>query len=409
MSRDVPMRQLVAHAIGGGWGYDEPSEDTAQVAVIRGADFPAVAIGDASQIPIRWEKTKKLPSRLLQPCDILLEISGGSSGRPTGRTVFMSRRLLGNIGRQAIPASFCRLVRIDPAQADPYYVYWWLQGMYAAGRTWAYQNRSTGIANFQFEYFLDTELVRLPSIQEQQEIAATLGSLDNKIESSHRQRELSRLLGSAKLQMAAAAEGIDVRLADVATSIARGVAPRYADDDPAAPLVINQKCIRSGWVDTTLARRMVSRTVSPGKRGQSGDIFVNSTGTGTLGRVGRWHRGEVFVDGHVTIVRPDASSIGPAVLAYALLGREADIEAMATGSTGQTELSPARLGDLVVRVPSKPAAEQLEADLVGVEERIASLFAEEATLLQLRNVLLPELLSGRIRASETAATVEVAG
>ena len=175
MRRLVPMRQLVAHAVGGGWGHDAPTNTTERVAVIRGADFPAVALGDVSHLPIRWEERKKLLSRLLQPGDLVLEISGGTSDRPTGRTVFASRRLLDGIGAPTIPASFCRLVRIDVAQADPKYVYWWLQGMYAGGRTWAYQNRSTGIANFQFEHFLDTEVVELPPIEEQRGIAATLG------------------------------------------------------------------------------------------------------------------------------------------------------------------------------------------------------------------------------------------
>ncbi|MCB0878271.1 MAG: restriction endonuclease subunit S, partial [Thermoleophilia bacterium] len=175
------MRELVTHAIGGGWGSDESEDGLEQVAVIRGADFPSAAVGDVSGVPVRWESARKIPQRLLQPGDIILEGSGGTSDRPTGRTVFASARLLESIGRPAIPASFCKLVRIDQRSADPYYVYWWLQGMYADGRTWSYQNRSTGIANFQFEHFLDTEMVDLPAMAEQRAIAATLGALDDKI------------------------------------------------------------------------------------------------------------------------------------------------------------------------------------------------------------------------------------
>ena len=35
--------------------------------------------------------------------------------------------------------------------------------IYAEGKTWEYQNQSTGIANFQTTHFLETELVAVPS------------------------------------------------------------------------------------------------------------------------------------------------------------------------------------------------------------------------------------------------------
>jgi type I restriction enzyme, S subunit len=125
--------------------------------------------------------------------------------------------------------------------------------------------------------------------------------------------------------------------------------------------------------------------------------LVNSTGAGTLGRVGRWHDGRVFVDGHITVVKANADVVGPSILAYAMLGLESDIEAMATGSTGQTELSPSRLGDLEIPLPSRAAMSSIEGVLLDFEERIASVAREEAVLLQLRDTLLPELLAGRVR------------
>ena len=45
----IPMRELVSHSIGGGWGEKLRADGTEQVAIIRGADFPAVAVGE-----IRW-------------------------------------------------------------------------------------------------------------------------------------------------------------------------------------------------------------------------------------------------------------------------------------------------------------------------------------------------------------------
>lgn len=246
--------------------------------------------------------------------------------------------------------------------------------------------------------------VPAPPLMVQRAIAATLGAFDDKIESNRRQRALLRSLGQARYRALLTAGRRTAALEDVARSIARGVAPRYADDDPAAHVVINQKCIRDGWVSLGPARRMHERIVAPERIAGAGDIVVNSTGTGTLGRVARWHEGSVFVDSHVTVVKANAGEVPPTVLAFALLDREADIVHLATGSTGQTELSPSRLGGLTVALPHSEEAVQLEMSLVALENRAAQLASEMARLVGLRDAILPELLEGRVRAHPVEGT-----
>jgi type I restriction enzyme, S subunit len=182
----VPVRQLSQFSVGGGWGSVEDGPGLVPVDVIRGADFPSVERGDVSGLPRRYETIQRASSRILRGGDIILEISGGTKDRPTGRTVHISDSLLGRSEVPLIPASFCRLVRVDTSRAFPRYVYYWLKAMHSSGRTWGYQNRSTGISNFQFEYFLDAEKVRLPSLPEQQSIAEALGVLDDKIDANAR-------------------------------------------------------------------------------------------------------------------------------------------------------------------------------------------------------------------------------
>ena len=89
------------------------------------------------------------------------------------------------------------------------------------------------------------------------------------------------------------------------------------------------------------------------------DVLVNSTGTGTLGRTAQYKNElkNVTVDSHVTIVRP-AEQIYPAFLGYALQYRQPNIEALAEGSTGQTELSRMRLGEEIT-IPDFNIAEQM--------------------------------------------------
>ena len=171
---------LIEYAVGGGWGKESPQDDYAnQVAIIRGADFPNIENGNYDNLPIRWEKDSKAAKAALRAGDIVLEISGGTSDRPTGRTIFITPDLLAKYPCPIIPASFCRLIR-PVGSIDSRFLYYWLQDMYAKGRTWGYQNRSTGLSNFQFKTFAESEIVRVPNMEAQTHIADCLEVLDQK-------------------------------------------------------------------------------------------------------------------------------------------------------------------------------------------------------------------------------------
>jgi type I restriction enzyme S subunit len=176
LDSDVPVGELIGYSIGGGWGdeHQTPSSDT-PVYVVRGADFPSFSL-PKRVLPIRWESSKRAQKRYLKPGDIVLENSGGTKDRPTGRTIFITQQ---NCLDNLIPASFCRLIHPNQALVVPRYLYYWLQEMYQAGRTWNYQNQSTGISNFQYDLFAKSEYVRLPSREEQIAIAKVLGDIDD--------------------------------------------------------------------------------------------------------------------------------------------------------------------------------------------------------------------------------------
>lgn len=159
----VPFGQLLCHTIGGDWGSDGPDEkNDTRVAIIRGTDIPDLQSGGNNRVPIRYTSEKKLATRKLEDGDIVLEVSGGSKDQPTGRALYLTNGLLGQFDCPVEPASFCRLLR--PSNKGIGVVLGQhLSYIYAQGKTWEYQNQSTGIANFQTTHFLETELVVVPS------------------------------------------------------------------------------------------------------------------------------------------------------------------------------------------------------------------------------------------------------
>lgn len=104
---------------------------------------------------------------------------------------------------------------------------------------------------------------------------------------------------------------------------------------------------------------------------QKGDVLLASTGSGTLGKVAVWDRVEpAAADGHVTIIRPDASEVDSYYLAdYLRCGFGHDqVERLYTGSTGLIELTPEDVDRIAVTtLPSLEAQRELSLQLRTVE------------------------------------------
>ena len=191
-------------------------------------------------------------------------------------------------------------------------------------------------------------------------------------------------------------KGWEVRkLKDLTAYLGRGIGPSYIEKGGIC--VLNQKCIRDHRIDLSKSRRHDADKKSiVGRELQPFDILVNSTGTGTLGRVSQIYRlnEEMIVDSHVTIVR--ANSITDKIfLGVNLIGREAEIEEFAEGSTGQTELSRTRLGDLKVVTPLGDIQDRFGASLGPLLLRITENEEQSGILNKMRDDLLPNLLKSK--------------
>lgn len=160
----LKMNEVFDYYIGGGWGEEERSEGFPEEAsVIRGADFPNIWHYDVSSCPKRYHKAKNYKARQLEDGDIIMEISGGTSEQPVGRTVLVTEDLLERFpNKRLICASFCKLIRLKKDVVSPYYFYYWMKFLYDTRIIDRFQLQSTGIINFKFEPFLRRGDVVLP-------------------------------------------------------------------------------------------------------------------------------------------------------------------------------------------------------------------------------------------------------
>ncbi len=150
-----------------------------------------------------------------------------------------------------------------------------------------------------------------------------------------------------------------VRLKDIVVKeIKRGKSPTYADNS--SILVFAQKCnTKAGIIDLSPAKHLDFKSFAKypdDEYMQDGDIVVNSTGNGTLGRVGVFHDADrsndcvIVPDSHVTTIRINKILVLDYVY-YVLVYYQPYFEKNCSGSTNQTELKPLVIANLFIPVP----------------------------------------------------------
>ncbi|MDA8254889.1 MAG: restriction endonuclease subunit S [Betaproteobacteria bacterium] len=298
--------------------------------------------------------------------------------------------------------------KADPHQADARFVKY----LFDATIKSRAQQFSQGATqdNLSQEKLLSLEF-EVPKVDEQTRIADILAAYDGLIENNRRRmallEESARLLyrewfvrlrfpGHEHCRIVdGVPEGWERKTVnELSRFLKRGITPTY--DGEAEGLVINQKCIRDGRVNLGLARHQ-SKEVKLERRVQHGDVLVNSTGEGTLGRVAQVKTPlpHCTVDTHVTIVRPK-ESVAPHYFGLAVMEWEPRFSTMGKGATNQTELSPATIGNTEIVMPSHTLLEQFELFAEPLYEQVTNLVAQNQKLRAARDLLLPRLMSGEL-------------
>lgn len=303
----------------------------------------------------------------------------------------------------------CCNLEVNPKMSDYRYVYYWLKNHYeeisSLANGGAQQNLNAGqIRSFP---------ISLPSLENQKKIALILDSIDIKIDLDNRINDyLLELLKAAAKNLYAEYERNEdrelpegwrwVEIDEIAEMVCRGITPKYNPDSDET--ILGQTCVRNNLVLLENGRLHMPKKVTE-KWLQKYDLLINSTGVGSLGRTAQvWFEPtKLVVDSHVTIVRCENAKHA-LYLGFWAFEHEKYIESLHTGSTGQTELPRDHVKAIRIVLPSEEELEKFNAIAAPAVELIVANQQESKRLAELRNALLPKLMSGEIDVSKIDLT-----
>ena len=203
-----------------------------------------------------------------------------------------------------------------------------------------------------------------------------------------------------------------VRLKNITVKeIKRGKSPKYTDSSNI--YVFAQKCnVKLGGIDISLARCLDVKAFEKYPIDEymvNEDIIINSTGNGTLGRIGMFHDSDrindftIVPDSHVTIIRACKYLIKN-YLFYTLKYYQPYLEKLGEGSTNQTELRPSTVAELFIPIPPIGEQKRIIEKLLEVIPMVNAYGDKENELqvyntdflTQLKKSILQEAVQGKL-------------
>lgn len=268
--------------------------------------------------------------------------------------------------------------------------------------------------------------IQVPPIEEQRAIAATLGALDGKRECNVRLIGKLEGLGSALLESVLRTDvyglpayEVGTTLGDKLSLVETGSRPRGGAQQSSDGIVsLGAESIQSAGVTTTTRFKKVSVEYAASmRRGHllDGDVLVYKDGGkpgNFIPHVSAFGRGfpvvEAVINEHVYRVRA-VKSISQGLLYWILRSEWMDHEMRKRGTgVAIPGLNSTNFQDLPWPVIATADVERLNEVLDPMLMSMLRLGAENRQLATLRDALLPELLSGRMRVRYVASSSDTA-
>lgn len=243
--------------------------------------------------------------------------------------------------------------------------------------------------------FMDM-MLPVPSLDEQQRIVDRYNAIKNRIETN--KQTIAKLEEAAQaLYRKMFVDNIDPEnlpdgwrmgtLGDVAGKIIAGTIPKY--DDKSKYLVLGQKCNKNGTLDLNLCKRHIPKDKCTFLHKK--DILINSTGDGTLGRVGQiWFEPDYLAfDSNMTLVRPlDGYA---EYLGCVLLNKQEFFVQISQGSTNQTRLYCSMIKPVSLIIPTNTVLCRFSEAISPLKEQVYLFYKENDKLTELLSLLMVEM------------------
>lgn len=299
----------------------------------------------------------------------------------------------------------CYYTKIDNTIVDPYFLFILLKSLDLSGF-----DSGASIPSMTSKTYYGLK-VDIPNIETQKKIASYIKKYDSLIElNTKRIKTLEQMAENLYKEWfvrfrfpghenAEFENGIPngweyKTAADLSSVLQRGISPDY--DDEGEYTVISQKCIRTNIMDISESRRQ-TKAFKPELNLQDADTVICSTGTGTLGRVGRviGSYPNTTFDSHVTLVRAK-KNVSKQFLYGALKNTQTWFMNMGIGSTNQQELYISVIRKTKLLVPTDNLMKDYENIVKPIHDNIGILISDNENLIKQRDLLLPRLMSGKL-------------
>lgn len=240
-------------------------------------------------------------------------------------------------------------------------------------------------------------LIPVPPLAEQERIVSQFATIEERMRQCRERIALLERTATAVYRKTFV-EGIDRNnlpegwlmgtLGEVAERIVAGTIPVY--DDTAEYLVLGQKCVRNHRIDLSEARKHKPKANCIYLR--KGDILINSTGDGSLGRVGQYwgNEQELAFDSNVTLLRAK-NETEAYYLGCHLFSLEDYFVRISQGSTNQTRLYCSMVRATELWIPPQAILDVFAQKMSIIQPSINNNYSQLNRLEKLKTALLTQI------------------
>ena len=358
MSRNIQYKKLtdICEIITGEWGTEINENSKNIVSIIRTTNFVNNGKIDIQnkELVRREMDENKIEQKKLKKGDIIIEKSGGSPNQPVGRVVFFNL----NSNEIFLCNNFTSILRIKE-KINSKYIFYFLRNSYKNNKVLKFQNKTTGIINLKLQDYLNASYIYLPELKIQNKVVNILDILETILEKNQNYLNYLKELGKSLFtRMFGDIKSNDknwksLEIKEVSNILTRGKTPKYTSLSNI--FVINQACIYWDKIKYENIKFHIEEENLLFLKNK--DILINSTGTGTLGRMNIIKNiiNEKFtVDSHVMLLRLKKEKASPVYFINIFMREEYQKELIlkcVNGSTNQIELSKEKFSKLKIPVP----------------------------------------------------------